>query len=213
MTEPTRPILTIKRRNRTVYVPPEKATKSEPQPAERTTSKAKVQPKAKAPQKPAQKPTAAKPKKTPEQVAEGIRRQEENDRRQQDIAIANKSKKALANRVTKAFLKEHWPDLLTRGVERRPMAKGIIEQILTRGAELDMPPEADRKAVRRILGIVTGTSSYQQSLIDQCMRYDLDGNPTVSVTPEEAEQAKARLTEIRAFRRKARQEKDKKKGA
>lgn len=40
MTEPTRPILTIKRRNRTVYVPPEKATKSEPQPAERTTSKA-----------------------------------------------------------------------------------------------------------------------------------------------------------------------------
>ena len=51
MTETTRPILTIKRRNRTVYVPPEKATKSEPQPAERTTSKAKVQPKAKAPQK------------------------------------------------------------------------------------------------------------------------------------------------------------------
>ena len=110
MTEPTRPILTIKRRNRTVYVPPEKAAKSEPQPAERTTSKAKVQPKAKAPQKPAQKPTAAKPKKTPEQIAEGIRRQEENDRRQQDIAIANKSKKALANRVTKAYLKEHWPD-------------------------------------------------------------------------------------------------------
>ena len=206
MTEPTRPILTIKRRNRTVYVPPEKATKSEPQPAERTTSKAKVQPKAKAPQKPAQKPTAAKPKKTPEQ---GIRRQEENDRRQQDIAIANKSKKALANRVTKAFLKEHWPDLLTRGVDRRPMAKGIIEQILTRGAELDMPPEADRKAVRRILGIVTGTSSYQQSLIDQCMRYDLDGNPT----PEEAENAKARLTEIREFRRKARQAKGEKKGA
>ncbi|HGY8239677.1 TPA: ProQ/FINO family protein [Escherichia coli] len=206
MTEPTRPILTIKRRNRTVYVPPEKAAKSEPQPAERTTSKAKVQPKAKAPQKPAQKPTAAKPKKTPEQVAEGIRRQEENDRRQQDIAIANKSKKALANRVTKAFLKEHWPDLLTRGVDRRPMAKGIIEQILTRGAELDMPPEADRKAVRRILGIVTGTSSYQQSLIDQCMRYDLDGNPTEPATPEEAENAKARLTEIKAFRRKARQE-------
>lgn len=213
MTEPTRPILTIKRRNRTVYVPPEKAAKSEPQPAERTTSKAKVQPKAKAPQKPAQKPTVAKPKKTPEQVAEGIRRQEENDRRQQDIAIANKSKKALANRVTKAFLKEHWPDLLTRGVDRRPMAKGIIEQILTRGAELDMPPEADRKAVRRILGIVTGTSSYQQSLIDQCMRYDLDGNPTEPATPEEAENAKARLTEIKAFRRKARQAKGEKKGA
>lgn len=210
MTEPTRPILTIKRRNRTVYVPPEKAAKSEPQPAERTTSKAKVQPKAKAPQKPAQKPTAAKPKKTPEQIAEGIRRQEENDRRQQDIAIANKSKKALANRVTKAFLKEHWPDLLTRGVDRRPMAKGIIEQILTRGAELDMPPEADRKAVRRILGIVTGTSSYQQSLIDQCMRYDLDGNPTEPATPEEAENAKARLTEIKAFRRKARQAKGEK---
>ena len=93
------------------------------------------------------------------------------------------------------------------------MAKGIIEQILTRGAELDMPPEADRKAVRRILGIVAGTSSYQQCLIDQCMRYDLDGNPTVAVTPEEAEQAKTRLTEIREFRRKARQEKDKKKGA
>ena len=213
MTEPTRPILTIKRRSRTVYVPPEKAAKSEPQPAERTTSKAKVQPKGKTPQKPAQEPTAAKAKKTPEQVAEGIRRQEENDRRQQDIAIANKSKKALANRVSKAFLKEHWPDLLTRGVDRRPMAKGIIEQILTRGAELGMPPEADRKAVRRILGIITGTSSYQQSLIDQCMRYDLDGNPTVVVTPEEAEQAKARLKEIRAFRRKARQEKDKKKGA
>lgn len=33
MTEPTRPILTIKRRNRTVYVPPEKAAKSEPKPA------------------------------------------------------------------------------------------------------------------------------------------------------------------------------------
>ncbi|MEH0046453.1 ProQ/FINO family protein, partial [Escherichia coli] len=114
---------------------------------------------------------------------------------------------------TKAFLKEHWPDLLTRGVDRRPMAKGIIEQILTRGAELDMPPEADRKAVRRILGIVTGTSSYQQSLIDQCMRYDLDGNPTVAVTPEEAENAKARLTEIKAFRRKARQAKGEKKGA
>ena len=96
MTETTRPILTIKRRNRTVYVPPEKAAKSEPQPAERTTSKAKVQPKVKTPQKPAQEPTAAKAKKTPEQVAEGIRRQEENDRRQQDIAIANKSKKALA---------------------------------------------------------------------------------------------------------------------
>ncbi|HGV4902903.1 TPA: ProQ/FINO family protein, partial [Klebsiella pneumoniae] len=102
------------------------------------------------------------------------------------------------------------------GVDRRPMAKGIIEQILTRGAELDMPPEADRKAVRRILGIVTGTSSYQQSLIDQCMRYDLDGNPTEPATPEEAENAKARLTEIKAFRRKARQERqarDKKKGA
>ena len=39
MTEPTRPILTIKRRNRTVYVSPEKAAKSEPQSAERTTSK------------------------------------------------------------------------------------------------------------------------------------------------------------------------------
>ena len=65
MTEPTRPILTIKRRNRTVYVPPEKATKSEPQPDERNTSKAKVHPKAKAPQNPAQNPTAAKPKKTP----------------------------------------------------------------------------------------------------------------------------------------------------
>jgi sRNA-binding protein len=89
------------------------------------------------------------------------------------------------------------------------MAKGIIEQILTRGAELDMPPEADRKAVRRILGIVTGTSSYQQSLIDQCMRYDLDGNPT-EPAHQEAENAKARLTEIKAFRRKARQEKDKK---
>lgn len=213
MTETTRPILTIKRRKRTVYVPPEKAAKSEPQPAVQATSKAKVQPKGKAQQKPVQKPTVAKSKKTPEQVAEGIRRQEENDKRQQDIAIANNSKKALGNRVAKAFLKEHWPDLLTRGVDRRPMAKGIIEQIMTRCAELGMPPEADRKAVRRILGIISGTSSYQQCLIDQCMRYYLDGNPTVAVTPEEAEQAKARLKEIRAFRRKARQAKDEKKGA
>lgn len=51
MTEPTRPILTIKRRNRTVYVSPEKAAKSEPQSAERTISKAKEHPKGKVPQK------------------------------------------------------------------------------------------------------------------------------------------------------------------
>ncbi|EMW1937018.1 hypothetical protein AAF987_004431 [Escherichia coli] len=216
MTEPTRPILTIKRRNRTVYVPPEKTAKSEPQPAEQATSKAKVQPKGKAPQKPAQEPTTAKAKKTPEQVAEGIRRGEENNRRQQEEAIARKSGRALGNKVTKQFLREHWPDILERGIQGRPFAKGMLELILARGAEIGMPPEMTGKAVRRVLGMISDSASYQKALIGQSMRYDLDGNPTVDVTPEEAEQARVRLKAIQKRRAEERarvREKHEKKGA
>ena len=204
MTEPTRPILTIKRRNRTVYVPPEKAAKSEPQPDERTSSKAKVQPKAKTPQKPVQKPTAAVTKKTPEQVADGIRRQEENNKRQRDIAIANGSKKAAAKKVAREFIETHWPDLLKRGIQRRPFAKGITEQIMERGAELGMPPEVHRGIIKIIIGTaVYNSTAYQKAIIDRQMRYDIDNNPTEIPTEEEAEQARENLKQIQERRRAA----------
>ena len=34
-------------------------------------------------------------------------------------------------------------------------------------------------------------------MINQCMRYDIDGNPTEAVKPEEAEQAKLLLKQLK----------------
>lgn len=77
----------------------------------------------------------------------------------------------------------------------RPLKVGIVEDMLTSAKERDVPLLLSD--VRTCLRIYTMRTRYQKSLVKGGDRFDLDGNPCGSVTPEQQEMAKQTLSNLK----------------
>ncbi|MBK6744332.1 MAG: ProQ/FinO family protein [Hydrogenophilales bacterium] len=71
----------------------------------------------------------------------------------------------------------------------RPLALGIHKTLRER------MPELSQDQIRRALRIHTGSTRYLKALSHAEERFDLDGNPAGTVTPEQREQAGNQLKE------------------
>lgn len=76
----------------------------------------------------------------------------------------------------------------------RPLKVGITQDMLASAKERDVPLLLSD--VRTCLRIYTMRMRYQKSLIKGGDRFDLDGNPCGTVTPEQQEMAKQTLLNL-----------------
>ncbi|MEN3262603.1 ProQ/FinO family protein [Sodalis endosymbiont of Spalangia cameroni] len=173
MTEPKRPLLSIRRKPK-IYVNPKHADKPAPAP------KPAKPPKAKAP-KPAKEPKPKQPPPKPLSREERIAR--------------NRAKKLRQGQEAIAGLITNWPALFDVGYPK-PLKVGIAADIYKdiKARELELT----RAKASAALMFYTQRAFYQQAVWQGGPRFDLRGQPCGEVTEEEQAHALKQLEKWRA---------------
>ncbi|MEN3262594.1 ProQ/FinO family protein [Sodalis endosymbiont of Spalangia cameroni] len=173
MTDPKRPLLSIRRKPK-IYVNPKHAEKPAPPP------KPAKPPKAKAP-KPVKEPKPKQPPPKPLSREERIARNRAKKLRQGQDAIAS--------------LVVHWPQLFSLE-QPKPLKTGIAADILDdiKVRELDLT----RAKASAALMFYTQTPAYQQAVHAGGSRFDLGGQPCGEVTEEQQTHALKQLEKWQA---------------
>ncbi|MEN3262674.1 ProQ/FinO family protein [Sodalis endosymbiont of Spalangia cameroni] len=172
MTEPKRPLLSIRRKPK-IYVNPKHAEKPAPPP------KPAKPPKAKAP-KPVKEPKPKQPPPKPLSREERIAR--------------NRAKKLRQGQEAIASLVAHWPQLFSLE-QPKPLKTGIAADLLDdiKARELDLT----RARASAALMFYTQTPAYQQAVHAGGNRFDLGGQPCGEVTEEQQAHALKQLEKWR----------------
>ena len=90
----------------------------------------------------------------------------------------------LLDRLCAAF-----PAVLSRKVPK-PLKIGLGEELLALAGVHPALADLSRTPLRRALKVYIGASAYRKALAKGGLRYDLDGQPTGEVTPEQQADAK-----------------------
>ncbi|MEN3262563.1 ProQ/FinO family protein [Sodalis endosymbiont of Spalangia cameroni] len=172
MTEPKRPLLSIRRKPK-IYVNPKHAEKPAPPP------KPAKPPKAKAP-KPVKEPKPKQPPPKPLSREERIARNRAKKLRQGQDAIAS--------------LVAHWPQLFSLE-QPKPLKIGIAADIYKdiKARELELT----RAKASAALMFYTQTPAYQQAVHAGGSRFDLGGQPCGEITEEQQAHALKQLEKWR----------------
>ncbi|WP_440867874.1 ProQ/FINO family protein [Symbiopectobacterium purcellii] len=169
MTEQNRPKLSIRRKPK-VYVNPKLVDKPAPQPP-KPAKQQKV--KASSPVK------APKPKQVPPKPLS----------REERIA-KKRAKKLQQGQEAIASLLTHWPQLFSLD-HPKPLKIGIADDILgdIKARELDL----SRSKVSAALMFYTQNPAYQEAVLSGGSRFNLNGQPSGEITPEQQTHASGQL--------------------